>query len=122
MILQIRVSESHNNWHGSFELLDKVLKLVLNWVNVERTLESLADLGVLLSELLNGGSIDLTKVTSHPDLSHGAPLFERVPHQVTVNELSAALFKVIEVGGGHIQLVLPIVVAVASFLKLFKGN
>jgi len=62
MILQIGVSECHHNWHGSFELFDQMLELLLNRVGVESTFDSLADLGVLFSKLLNVLSINLTEI------------------------------------------------------------
>ena len=62
MFLKIRVSECHHNRHGCFELFDQMLELLLNWVRVEGTFDSLADLSVLFSELLNILSINLTKI------------------------------------------------------------
>jgi hypothetical protein len=45
-----------------------------------------------------------------------------VPHEVTVEKLGAALIKVFKVGGGHVQLILPVVVAFACLVVLLEEH
>lgn len=119
MFLQIRVPESHHNRHGGFELLYEVLQFLLNWVWIQGTLNSLADLCVFLGKLLNARRIDLAEIWTFPFFGHGAPLFEWVPEQVTVDKICAQLVQILEVSCGNKQFILPVVVALTGVLVLF---
>jgi hypothetical protein len=121
-VVQIRVSESHDNRHSSFELFYEELEFSLNRVGINSSFETFANLSVLLSLLSNRRCINTTELCLFPLICTCLPLLERVPHQMSTNKFSAQFIQVLEVCSWHVQFVLPVVIAVACFLILFKEN
>jgi hypothetical protein len=118
--LHIGVSKCHHNRHGLLELLDQESELVLDSVVLEGTFKTLANLGVLLRDLLNVGSVNLTELGLHPVGLHRVPVGERVPHKVTVGQLGAELVQVVEISLGNVKLGLPVIVALRSLIVLLE--
>ena len=81
--LKVGVPQCHHDRHSSFELLYIVLQLLLNWVGLDHTFDSLTDLGVFLGELGDIRRINLTELGRFPISGHRVPLGERMPHQMS---------------------------------------